>query len=102
MARRVSARRPKRPTTREKLDALKRGVETPVDVNTLWRVEHPDVEERAVLQLARALHRSRSTGCAVSWEAQKEAAAYFNANGLARTLDEMFRLEAIPLPGADA
>jgi len=92
----------KRPTQKEKLEALKGGVELPVDIDTLWRVKDPDVEERAVLELARAIHRARSRGCAISWDAQVEAARYYNAHGLAETLDEMFRLEALALPGADA
>jgi hypothetical protein len=92
----------KRPNTKKKLDALKEGRELPVDPVNLSYVQEPGTDERAVLDLARAIHRAESTGCAVSWSAQERAAAYFNEHGLIGTLDEMFRLEERALPGATA
>lgn len=92
----------KTPSTKQKLEALKEGRELPVDPHALSTVSHPGTDERAVLDLARAIHRAESTGCAVSWSAQERAAAYFNEHGLIGTLDEMFRLEALALPNATA
>lgn len=91
--------------TTEKLKALKEGHELPVDVNEMWRStavgDVPPTDERAVLGLASAIHYSRSRDWCVSWAVQVEAAAYFNTHGLARTLDEMFRLEASAIPNED-
>jgi len=56
------------------------------------------VEDKAALELARAIHASRSTRCVTSWEAQEEGMAYFNEHGLGATLDECTRLEALRLP----
>jgi len=55
--------------------------------------EVPGTEDRAALRLARAIHRSESTDVATSWSAQERAQDFFNAHGLARTLDECERLE---------
>lgn len=94
-------------TTAQKLAALRdEGRELPVTRDDLLYgtavgdVPGPDV--RAVLELATAIHRSESTDCSVSWPAQERARVYFNEHGLAATLDEARRLEALALPGADA
>jgi hypothetical protein len=58
------------------------------------------VEDRAALRLARAMHATESTHCVTSWSAQERAQNFFNEYGLARTLDECERLEALRLPGA--
>jgi hypothetical protein len=89
-------------SVRKKLEALKAGRELPVDVYALahGRVgDVPDTDERAVLELACAIHHAESDRVAVSWEAQERAAQYFNTHGLSKTLDEMFRLEAAPKCG---
>lgn len=62
---------------------------------------YPSVEDKAALQLARAIHAAESTHCVTSWSAQERAQDYFNEHGLAATLDEIQRLEALRLPGAD-
>jgi len=61
---------------------------------------YPSVEDCAALRLARAIHYAESTHCATSWSAQERAQKYFNEHGLARTLDECERLEALRLPKA--
>jgi hypothetical protein len=65
-----------------------------IDANALCYVEEPCVEEKAVLDLASALHRSRSTNVAISWEAQQEAVDYYNAHGFIQTLTRMHQLES--------
>ena len=55
--------------------------------------EVPGTEDRAAFRLARAIHASESTDVATSWSAQERAQDFFNAHGLARTLDECERLE---------
>lgn len=62
---------------------------------------YPGVEDGAALRLARAIHAAEDTHCVTSWSAQERAMDYFNANGLAATLDECERLEALRLPDAD-
>jgi hypothetical protein len=62
----------------------------------------PGPEVRAIQELARAIHRSASTDVSVSWPAQERARTYFNEHGLAATLDEARRLDALALPGATA
>lgn len=62
---------------------------------------YPGVEDKAALQLARAIHASRDAHCVTSWSAQEEAQDYFNEHDLAATLDECERLETLRLPGAD-
>jgi hypothetical protein len=54
-----------------------------------------DTDERLVLELAIEKHYSESASCAVSWEAQLWAQDYYNNNGMAEALDELFRLEAL-------
>lgn len=56
---------------------------------------YPGVEDKAALQLARAIHYAESDGCAISWSAQERAMNFFNEHGLAATLDEIFRLEKL-------
>jgi len=77
-----------------------------VEANKMWRSTPiggvPSVECRAVLMLARAMHAAESEHCVTSWSAQERAAAYFNANGMAATLTEGFRLEGLRLPGCTA
>lgn len=76
----------KRPTTAQKLAALKEGTEVPVDPNVLAYVEDPAPDERACLILARAYS---GDAVVVSWANQVKACEFFNTNGLARTLDEI-------------
>lgn len=80
-------------TTRQKLDALKNGRELPVDVRAMAFVEYPGTDERAVLTLAREYQRVEDPNrAATSWACQERAADYFNARGLARTIDEIIRI----------
>lgn len=58
---------------------------------------YANTEDRAAMRLARAIHFAESTCVSVSWNAQTRAQAFYNANGLARTLDESARLEAIAI-----
>jgi len=82
---------------RKRLDVLKAGGIPQVTPHDLWAGtpvgDVPDVEERAVLGLARAIHHAESTDCSISWSAQERALAFYNERGLGDTLDEMFRLE---------
>ena len=57
-----------------------------------------NVEDKAALRLACAIHAAESTDCVTSWSAQERAEAYFNTYGLSATLDECVRLEALRLP----
>jgi hypothetical protein len=85
-----------RHTTKDKLEALKRGVDLPVDPYAMAHGEVgqvPPTDERAVMRLSRAIHWAESEDCSVSWSAQERAASYFNEHGLAKTLAEAFRLE---------
>lgn len=63
---------------------------------------YPGVEEKAALQLARAIHRAEATGVATSWSAQQRAQEYANAHTLSETLDEIARLEGVALEHARA
>ena len=56
--------------------------------------ETPGVETRAILRLSRAIHWAESHDCVISWSAQERALNYYNAHGLANTLDEATRYEA--------
>lgn len=82
-------------TTKQKLEALREGREMPVTVDDLvygtevGDVPGPDV--RAVLELARVIDAHKPS---ISWAAQEEARQYFNAHGLAATLDRARELEA--------
>ena len=83
-------------TSHDRLAALREGRELPVTVDDLVYSpvgQVPGPEVRAVLELASALHRSRSSDCAVSWGAQEEAREFFNKNGLAATLTRIFELQ---------
>jgi hypothetical protein len=72
------------------------------DLRTLYPAgSYPNTEDRAAMRLARAIHAAESTHCVVSWSAQERAEEHYNAHGLARTLDECERLEALRLPDAD-
>lgn len=62
---------------------------------------YPNTEDRCALRLARAIHASEDTHCVTSWSAQERAQDYYNEHGLAASLDECARLEALRLPGAD-
>jgi hypothetical protein len=48
----------KRPTVKQKLEALKQGQELPVDLTLLKPGEYLDTDERAVLTLARAYEKA--------------------------------------------
>ena len=69
------------------------GPEPKVDVYAMAHRDLDGPDERAVHQLAAAIHWAESDACAISWSAQTRAADFYNAHGLARTLDEIFRLE---------
>ncbi len=85
-------------STRAKLAALRDGRELPLTADDVafgtevGDVPGPDV--RAVLRLARAIHRTESTNVSISWPAQERAREFFNEHGLARTLDRATELEA--------
>jgi len=73
------------------------------DLRTLQQPgSYPSVENRAALQLARAIHRAEDTHCVTSWSAQERAESYYNEHGLGATLDETRRLEGLALEGAQA
>lgn len=77
-------------------------MERKADLNTLHPAGHcPEVEDRAALRLARAIHATEDTCCVTSWSAQERAQDFFNKHGMGDTLDECERLEALRLPGAD-
>lgn len=66
-----------------------------VDIGKLWMVEFPNESERAVLELAREIERSRNPNyAAVSFGAQEEAGRYYNEHGFVRTLNHMLELRA--------
>jgi hypothetical protein len=84
----------KRPSTKEKLEALKVGTELPVDPRVLSYVSEPGVDERACLILARCYKdQHQPPAVAVSWADQVKACEFFNLHGLAATLDECLRLD---------
>ena len=58
-----------------------------VDINNLYKVLDPSLNEHIVLDLALAIHCERSADLVVSWEAQKEATKFFNENGMSAALD---------------
>jgi hypothetical protein len=62
---------------------------------------YSNTEDSCARRLARAIHAAESTCCSTSWSAQERAETFFNANGLARSLDACARLEALRLPDAD-
>jgi hypothetical protein len=62
---------------------------------------YPGTEDSCALRLARAIHGAESTCCVTSWSAQEQAQDFYNAHGLAASLDECSRLEALRLPNAD-
>lgn len=49
-------------------------------------------EEKAVLILAEAIRNAEHPDDIITWKMMVRAADYYNANGLARTLDECERL----------
>jgi len=77
---------------------MRGGPEPKVNVRDMAYRDADGPEERAVLRLACAIHRSESGRVAVSWSAQERAGAFFNAHGLATTLDECERLECLTPP----
>lgn len=83
-----------RPTVREKLAAIKHGVELPVNPRELHNPgTYLDTDERAVHQLARAYQWAEDHDyVSISWANQERAAAFFNANGLSNTLTLAFQL----------
>jgi hypothetical protein len=83
----------KRPTTREKLEALKRGVELPVNLDLMQPGDYAGPDERAVLTLARVYEAAIDPDYSViSRASQEKAEAFFNAHGLLETLDECLRV----------
>ena len=87
----------------QKVEALREGRVLPVTIDDLvygtavGDVPGPDV--RAVLELARAIDAGKPS---ISWAAQEEARGFFNALGLAATLDRARELEAKLRAGLDA
>jgi len=85
-----------KPTSRQKLEALKQGVELPVDPHDLYKIpvgQVPDTDERAVLILSSTYQQAEDPQrSSVSWANQVRAAKFFNAHGLAQTLDEIVRV----------
>ncbi len=84
----------RRPTTKQKLEAIKHGRELPVDPRAMGVVgEVPATDERAVHILAREYQRAKDPDyVSISWACQVKAADYFNAHGLAATLKEILRV----------
>jgi hypothetical protein len=60
-----------------------------------------NTEDSCAHRLARAIHAAESTSCVTSWSAQERAETFYNANGLARSLDACERFEALRLVNAD-
>lgn len=84
------------PKVKDKLAALKQGVELPVDLQELATERFPDTDEKAVLELATALQEAEKPDyVVVSWACQEKAAQFFNEHGLRATLDKLFELQRI-------
>lgn len=83
---------------KEKIATLRGGGIPQVSRNEYLYAEQPGdtpgVETRAVRRLSRTIHWAESHDCAISWDAQQRALDYYNAHGLAATLDEATRYEA--------
>jgi hypothetical protein len=79
-------------SVRQKLEALKRGVELPVDPKHLHVPgTYLGTDEAAVHDLARAYQMLEEPDyVSISWKNQVKAANYFNSHGLSKTLDEFF------------
>ena len=75
----------------QKLEALKRGVELPVNPGHLHAPgTYPDTDELAVRDLARAYQMLEDPDyVSISWKNQVKAADYFNSHGLNKTLNEL-------------
>lgn len=86
----------RKPSVGAKLEALKEGRELQVDLSILSEPgTYPDTDESAVLALARAFQREENPNYwAVSWGNQEKASAFFNGNGLVRTLERIAELES--------
>jgi hypothetical protein len=82
-------------STKEKLAALKTGIELPVDPRNMGRPgDFLATDECAVLDLARAYQQKDDPDyVSISWECQVRAAEYFNTHGLLATLDEIAKTE---------
>lgn len=61
-------------------------------IDKLYRKDRLNQAEHAIIDLAVAIHYSRSKASAVSWKAQVEADAYFRRHGLAKTMDRVVKL----------
>lgn len=91
------------PKGQEKTPLAKRmasSTELPVTLGDMMDQEVgtvPGPEVRVVHDLARAIHRSESTDCSVSWSAQERARAYINEHGFIAALDEVFRLQPLAI-----
>ncbi len=90
----------KRPSTKEKLAALKAGRELPVCARALALDmkpgEYPGTDEKAVLTLAREYQKAEDPEyISISWPNQEKAATYFNEHGLVETLDEILRIGGV-------
>jgi predicted GNAT family N-acyltransferase len=75
---------------------VERMMDRKVDLSALPQAgTYPDTDEKLVLELAIAIHYNESDGAAVSWSAQVRAQDFYNEHGLAKSLDELFRLQAL-------
>ncbi len=76
------------------LAELRAGREPKVDARELAYEADPLPHERAVLELASAYDCDKA---AVTWASQEKAVNFYNAHGLARTLDEIVRVRELVL-----
>lgn len=65
---------------------------TSLQLDKLYKKDRLDTAERVVLDLASAIHFSRSSRSVVSWAAQQEAFAYFKAHGLDASIARVVEL----------
>jgi hypothetical protein len=78
--------------------ALGNGPEPKVDVAEMTYRDLDGPEESAAMRLASAINYTEGNRVAVPWDAQVRASAFQNAHGLAATLTECRRLEALLAP----
>jgi len=74
-------------------DAVTEMMTSKVDIQNLYKVKHPNLYEKLVLDLSREIERKRDREyVSISWASQVEAAAYFNEHGFVLALDHMLTL----------
>jgi hypothetical protein len=90
----AKSKRNKPPTAADHLAAMKEGRWLPVDLSQLGEVGTvPGPDVRATLELASAYAAAEDPDyVSVSWDCQKRAQEFYNANGLGPTLDEIVRV----------